>query len=267
MKNLNLKESNVNEMDNNTLSYDETIMDDSFCKSFDEILYNDFESKLENFEQIDEEDEIDSDLENVDLNGLPVPLEQAAMDYKNGELEAFDYIYSHYKPKLERLSYRQKDEDLVQELSIVLLNAVQTFDINGNAKFNTYFWKCARNHMGTLNIRKSAKKRTCSQGVISMQQSFSSNETEVEYGTFIEDKVSTQCYQDSLFNIILEENIFPFLKSSEITAIKLLLQGYTLEEIGKQLGGITAPAVHVKLKRLSNKKEVGKQLRELYNAM
>ena len=236
-------------------------------ETFDEILYKDFESKLNELQDDDMDFDEYDDVDNLVFSDLPIPLERAVLDYRDGELEAFDYIYNHYKPKLERLSMRQGDEDLQQELSIVLLKATQTFNENGNAKFNTYFWKCARNHMGTLKIRKSAKKRTCEQGTISMQQSYSSDESEVEYGAFIEDKNTSQAYQESLFNVVLEENIFPHLKSSEITAIKLLFQGYTLEEIGKELGGISAPAVHVKLKRLSSKEEIGKQVRELYNVI
>ena len=43
----------------------------------------------------------------------------------------------------------------------------------------------------------------------------------------------------------------------------MLLNGYTLEEIGSALGGITAPAVHIKFRRLKDKKIVGKHLYQL----
>ena len=104
-----------------------------------------------------------------------------------------------YRPKLERLSYRKNDEDLVQELSIILLKAIDTYDKTAGAKFNTYFWKCARNHIGTLNIRKSAKKRTAEFGEVSFQQSVSVKDSETEVGDFVEDKESTLDYDDSIF--------------------------------------------------------------------
>lgn len=234
------------------------------CRSLEEIIYDDFEDKLSNEDALeDEEDEVV--LNNIDLSGLPITLEDAVADFQSGEKEAFEYIYNHYKPKLERLSYRQNDEDLVQELSIVLMRAVETFNNGCGAKFNTYFWKCARNHMGTLNIRKSAKKRTAEFGTVSMQQSFNTKDSDVELGAFIEDKNGELNYEKRNFHMVLEENIYPYLKESEVKAIKMLLDGYTLEEIGEALGGITAPAIHVKFRRLAEKKIVGKQLRFLHD--
>lgn len=238
--------------------------DDELLKTFDEIIYDDFEKKL----LTQDDDAIEEELVNdIDLSKLPVSLEQAVADYQEGTDEAFDYLYDYYKPKLERLSYRKNDEELVQELGIVLLRAIQTFDDSCGAKFNTYFWKCARNHMGTLNIRKRAKKRTAENGIVSMQQPFSMNnskDSEAEIGSLIKDTEGELSYEKSMFHMTLEQNVFPYLKENEITAIKMLLDGYTLEEIGQQLGGITAPAVHVKFRRLAEKKHVGKQLRLLY---
>lgn len=240
--------------------------------TIDERIYNSFENKLN-----DQDSELDNEeIEDVAVaipfvNGFQVPLEDAVQDYqdfekgKGGTQDAFDFIYDHYKPKLERLAWRKNDEDLAQELSIVLLRAIQTFDINGGAKFNTYYWKCARNHIGTLNIRKNAKKRTAEYGVISMQQSFNTKDSEVEFGTFVEDKDAETVYEQKMFRMILESNVYPYLKKNEVTAVKMLLDGYTLEEIGFALGGITAPAVHVKFKRLAVKKHVGKQLRYLFS--
>jgi RNA polymerase sigma factor (sigma-70 family) len=250
----------------NDIEVDETLEiednDDEFIQSVDEIIYNDFEKKLELQEQELEDIMKDEDIQFT--GGLQIPLEDAVQDFQAGEQTAFDYIFNHYKPKLERLAWRKNDEDLIQELSIVLLRAIQTFDIAGGAKFNTYFWKCARNHIGTLNIRRNAKKRTAEHGVVSMQQSFNTKDSEVELGTFIEDKSVESNYEQKLFRMILEENVFPYLKDNEVKAIEMLLNGYTLEEIGQALGGITAPAVHVKFRRLAEKKHVGKQLRLLY---
>ena len=82
---------------------------------------------------------------------------------------------------------------------------------------------------------------------------------------FIEDKHSNYEFDNVLFNTFLEKNIFPILSKSELKTIQMILKGYTLEEIGEELGGLTAPAIHVKLRRLAKKPVIGKQLKELCN--
>jgi len=227
-------------------------------KSIDEILFEDFERKLA-------EDENILDIEpELPLSDTNITLEQAVQDYQSGTYEAFDFLFNYYKPIFDRVGYRHNDEDLAQELSVVLYRAALTFDIAGGAKFNTYYWKCARNHMGTLRIRKNAKKRTAEHGIVSIQQSFNTKDSEVEIGAFIEDPDCDKSYNNRIFQLVLEEKVYPFLKDDEIKAVKMIMNGFTLEEIGKQLGGITAPAVHVKFRRLANKKNVGKQLQELH---
>lgn len=226
----------------------------------DEAILGDFEQR---FAMKDK----DIDEEAVEVNSEDqMKLETAVREYQNGISESFDYIYGFYRPKLERLGYRKNDEDIVQELSIVLLKAIETYDKSAGAKFNTYFWKCARNHIGTLNIRKSAKKRTAEFGIVSMQQSLNTKDSEAEIGDFIEDKECAMDYDESIFKMFLAENVYEHLKENEVKAIEMLLLGYTLEEIGSALGGITAPAVHIKFRRLKDKKVVGKHLKQLFES-
>jgi DNA-directed RNA polymerase specialized sigma24 family protein len=237
--------------------FDGTDEDADTMKSIDGILFDDFERKLAEDESIiDIEPELPSDAK--------ITLEQAVQDYQVGTYEAFDYLFNYYKPIFDRVGYRHNDEDLAQELSVVLYRAALTFDINGGAKFNTYYWKCARNHMGTLRIRKNAKKRTAEHGIVSIQQSFNTKDSDVEIGAFIEDPDCDKTYNNKIFQLVLEEKVYPFLKNDEVKAMKMIMNGFTLEDIGRELGGITAPAVHVKFRRLANKKNVGKQLQELY---
>lgn len=192
-----------------------------------------------------------------------IKLEKAVKEYQDGQVEAFDKIYLYYKPKLERLGYRCNDDDIAQELGIKLIEAVATYKFDSGVRFNTYFWKCAKNHIGTLNIRKNAKKRTAEFGTVSMQQIVATKDSEMSLADFIEDEQAKENFDDTLFDIFLNDSVYCHLKESERQAIKLLIAGYTLEEIGKKLGGITAPAIYIKLKRLKNKKNVGKQLEQL----
>ena len=131
----------------------------------------------------------------------------------------------------------------------------------------TYYWKCANNHLVILNIRKNAKKRQSDNNTISLSKTVSNSDNETNMESFIEDKNSNVEFNNILFNTFLEKNIFPKLNESEVKTINMLLEGYTLEEIGEELGGLTAPAIHVKLRRLANKPVVGKQLKELCNYM
>jgi RNA polymerase sigma factor (sigma-70 family) len=196
-------------------------------------------------------------------NNSDIKLEQAVKDYRNGCEEAFNYIFKYYKPKLERLAYRKNDDELSQELLIVLHKAVNTYDNSMRAKFNTYFWKCAQNHMGVLKIKRNAKKRTAKYGEVSMNKKFDTGDGKIGYERFISDDTIKLDYKKATFYSILEEKIYPYLKESEKETINLYLEGLTLEEIGEELG-ITAPAVHVKLRRMADKKRIGKFLKSLF---
>jgi RNA polymerase sigma factor (sigma-70 family) len=256
-------------------------VEENALNNFDEVVYEDFEEKFEAaddlLEDIEEQDVIQNNfVESImKYQSYIKPIELAKENgdnenysiFKERQDEAFEEVFKHYKPILVRLGSRRNDEDLTAELNAVLIKAMETFDNTCGAKFNTYFWKCARNHMGTLSIRKNAKKRTAEHGIVSIQQTMvakSSKDSEVELVNFIEDESLIANYEERIFRLTLSEKIYPYLKDDEITAIEMLLDGYTLEEIGHQLDNITAPAVHIKLKRLADKKTVGKQLKQIF---
>lgn len=246
--------------------------------AIDEILFKDFQERLE------EEDE---DLfENDEVSNLS--LEQAVYDYqKNKITEAFDYIFEHYKPILDRLANRKNDEDLSQELSEVLWNAVQRFDALAGVKFNTFFWTCAQNHMGTQKIRRNAQKRsgakkvevtainpetgleetvieTIKTKVVSLQATLNSKDSETEIGSFVESTTFKNQYDESELDICLRQlHNAGLIKHKEMKAIQMIRDGATLAEIGQELDGVTAPAIHVMLRRLGHKNQVRKQLLEI----
>ena len=194
-------------------------------------------------------------------------IEYKILQYQQGKESMFDEIFNKYKSKLERVSNRKGNKELFGELIEVLWIAVKTFKVEYGVKFNTYYWKCANNHLGILNIRKNAKKRQSDNNTISLSKTVSNSDNETNMESFIEDKNSNVEFNNILFNTFLEKNIFPKLNESEVKTINMLLEGYTLEEIGEELGGLTAPAILVKLRRLANKPVVGKQLKELCNYM
>lgn len=250
----------------------------SKLNTLDEIIFEDFKNNLES--------------ENLDLNDVKAEtgkahLEQAVYDYLNGEESAFDYIHEHYRPVLERLAWRKNDEDIAQELSIVLYHAVQKFDVLAGVKFNTFFWTCAQNHIGTQNIRKNAQKRSGAKKisktvineitgeeevveevvktkVVSLQTTLKNKDSETEVSNFVESEFAKADYKKANLSIALDELLRAGLISQdEKIAIEMVSNDATLVEIGEKLGNITAPAVHVKLRRLGKRKAVAPLLREI----
>ncbi|AEO93559.1 gp300 [Bacillus phage G] len=240
-------------------------------ETLDQVLFEDFQKNLK-------EEEIEFDKAVEETSKLEV--EQAVYDYLNGENGAFDFIHNHYRPILERLAYRKGDDELAQELSIVLYHAVLKYDILADVKFNTFFWTCARNHIGTQNIRKNAQKRSGAKKmevtrvnpetgeeetvvevvktkVISLQSTVKNKDAETELGNFVESDYTKLDYKklnlELSLNQIKEAGI---INKKEMTAIRMVIEGATLIEIGEALGNITAPAVHVMLRRLGKKDRV-----------
>lgn len=248
-------------------------------ESIDNILFKDFQKRLEQLDLEDEDMDIDSSEQ--------LTLENAVRDFQNGESEAFDYIFGQYKPKLDRLAYRKNDDELAQELSIVLMHAVERFDATANVKFNTFFWTCAQNHMGTQKIRKNAQKRSGAKKVevtainpetgleetfveivktkvVSLQATMNAKDSEVEVGAFIESTSFKNQFDDSELMICLRElHETGQIKEKEMKAIMMIMDGSTLAEVGQELGGVTAPAIHVMLRRLGQRKGVQKHLLEI----
>ena len=202
---------------------------------------------------------------NIAKEGL---LEEYVIRYQNGELNLFNYIYYFYIPKFERVAYRSHNEDLIQELSIALLRAVKSYKNNNKAKFNTYFWRIARNHMGTLWIRDSAQKRKTSMQLVSfnapVNNSLISGDAQLELSEIVPDESVDREFTNADFRVFMEQQIFEHLSESDRDAINYYLEGYTLDEIGKKLDNVSAPAVYIKLKRLKDKKNIGEKIVNWY---
>lgn len=184
-------------------------------------------------------------------------LEDAVAAYQAGDDCAFDILYTEYRPKFERVAARMNDDDAVQELSIALIKAAGAYKPNAGTKFNTYFWTVAKKHMGTVNIFNHAKKRHSEHGVVSLNKQVSflndSNVSGLELQDCIEDETIEAKADESLFRVFLEKDIFPKLKADEAKAIDMLLDGYTLAQIGEACGHVSAPAIHTKIRGLRNK--------------
>jgi hypothetical protein len=211
-----------------------------------------------------------------------IDLEKEVYSYQTKNCsDSFDRLYNHFKPHFERISFQKQDEDLRQELSEVLWNAALKYRFDVNVKFKTFFWTCVHNHIGTKKIRQNAKKRSGKTTVfvktyndetgifeqkeqvivlnnVSLNAKIKTEEDSgAELGSFIESEMTKQDYNSCDFDICLKYVLAsPELKSEEKTAITMFLQGYTLRDIGKKLGGLTPAAIHFMIRRLGEKKVV-----------
>lgn len=242
----------------------------------DDVLFNDFKEKLgeekidlEDFEDFFDENEEDIDIFNdnkkSDKNTMPkISLEQAVEDFADGISDAFDFIYSHYKPILTRWGKRYNNEELgIELLDIVLLSAVKTFNCNAGAKFNTYFWTCAQNYVNCHRKKNDAQKRAHNKNMASLNEKrmYKGDSTEMELEKVIEDKSSTEDSQSNEL-ILSIKSLEDCLKETEISILLKLIDNYTLQEIGDDLG-VTAAAICMSLKRIAKKPVAAKKLKEI----
>jgi RNA polymerase sigma factor (sigma-70 family) len=248
---------------NNYKETNETMVDIDVDASADEKIGTDGDTpeKSDLYNDIPGSKEIAKAIEcanekNVDIKNSHI-LEDAVAAYQSGDDTAFDILYKEYRPKFERFAIRMKDDDAVQELSIALIKAADAYKPNAGTKFNTYFWTVAKKHIGTVNIFNHAKKRYSEHGIVSLNKKVSdftdSGSSDIELGDCIKDESIESKADESLFRVFLENDIFPKLKKDEAKAINMLLDGYTLAQIGEACGHISAPAIHTKIRSLRNK--------------
>lgn len=252
-------------------------IEDLKTNQVDDMLFDDFKNKLkedeiefDDFDIFEDEEENENaelsiNVENVDDCEIPkITLEQAVEDFSFGIEDAFDYVYSHYKPILNRWGKRYNNEELgIELLDIVLLAAVKAFDGNAGVKFNTYFWTCAQNYVTCYRKKNDAQKRAHNKNMASLNEKrmYKGDSTEMELEKIIEDKSSTE---DSHANelVLSIKSLDDCLKEREISILLKLIDNYTLQEIGDDLG-VTAAAVCMSLKRIAKKPVVAKKLKEI----
>ena len=122
--------------------------------------------------------------------------------------------------------------------------------------------------MGTLWIRDSAQKRKTSMQLVSfnapVNNSLISGDAQLELSEIVPDESVDREFTNADFRVFMEQQIFEHLSESDRDAINYYLEGYTLDEIGKKLDNVSAPAVYIKLKRLKDKKYIGEKIINWY---
>lgn len=184
---------------------------------------------------------------------------------KTRDEKVFNKIYDRYKDFIKSKSIKNTiNINYMSELNLALYNAVLTFDVDNktNASFTTYFMKCAENQVRMVNNSFNAQKRKANKNTISMQTKNQYLDTETTLEDIIEDSHSKETFNNVDFKVALK-TLLKKLKLDDQKAIQLIIQGFTLKEIGQMLGNITASAVCSKLKRLKNKKIIQPELQSL----
>lgn len=183
----------------------------------------------------------------VDVNVVPT-LEEAATDFQYGCKEAFDYLYRYYEGKMHYNAAKYADEDVVQELSMVLLRCARRYRTGGSASFNTFFWGCAQNHLGMYTEKKKAKKRCPDGGVASLNVRLASD-GDAELEDMVVDTTNEQTFDEATFRSMLETQLFPFIDVKDRFIITKLCAGVSVASIS-QLMGISTPGVYNRIKKM-----------------
>ena len=194
--------------------------------------------------------EADHEMPPVKVNLNPVPtLEEAADDYQYGSQAAFNYIYRYYEGKLQYNAARYADEDVMQELSMVLMRCARKYRAGGSASFNTFFWGCAQNHLGMYQDRKNARKRCPESGAVISLNVKADDEKSIELMDTVADPTSGMDMDAKLFWIDLRQNLFPYISKRDQFIVTKLCLGVPVSRISKQLH-ISMPGVYNRIKHL-----------------
>ena len=194
--------------------------------------------------------EVDHDVPpvEVDVNVVPT-LEEAASDFQYGCKEAFDYLYRYYEGKMRYNANRYADEDVVQELSMVLLRCARRYRTGGSASFNTFFWGCAQNHLGMYTEKKRAKKRCPEEGVVSLNVVVNGECDGPELEDMVTDETHERDFDEATFKSMLETQLFPHLDPRDRFIITKICAGVSVANISRMLG-ISAPGVYNRIKKM-----------------
>ena len=173
-------------------------------------------------------------------------LDQLVLQYQKNPIdENFELIYNIYKQKFNSIAFYMQDEDIYQELSIALYNAVISFNKDHITKFNTYFWRCAKNYLGILKIHSQAKKRNSGQ-LIYLDQPIVNNE--YSYLDLVEDYSIQNKLDDILLDLFLEQALCKVPELNRNIFI-MYIHGYTLTDI-QQILHVPIASVFLKIKKI-----------------
>ena len=150
-------------------------------------------------------------------------------------------------------------EDL---LDFVLFNAVTKFSSDRNTQFDTFFWKCANNHVKREIVTENTKKRAGRKNDISLNKTVSyKDEVDLELGALLKDLTCEEEFELEELKMSIN-NLHYCLKDTEANIILKLIDNYTIKDISEEMG-ITSSGVCMVLKRLGKKINVKEELKNM----
>lgn len=194
-------------------------------------------------------------------NHLDDVIEQAVVDFKNTKCDKyFNIIYNKYSNIIKKWSVRSaySNNDVAEDLysdimGVVLLNAINTWEPNGTAKFNTYLWTCIKFHMCTRKNKMNAFKRTADNTSVSINDTNSYNK-DGDKMTLEGILVGQDDIVDSNIEIINVIDNLRTISDRNKKILKMIVHGYRYEDISKEVG-ITGAAAKLFLKRFGKTAE------------
>lgn len=170
--------------------------------------------------------------------------EEVAKKYRNGEVEAMDYLLQKYSPLVKKeirtLYLIGADaEDLIQEGMIGLFKAIQSYDIENtqNASFFTYAKRCIDSQIYSAIKSSNRKKHSPLNTYISFYSKTNEGNTELIENLEASDNSNPEHLILVQENVTFMEDILEeHLSKMEKEVLHLYLEGNSYTDIGTTLG-------------------------------
>lgn len=166
----------------------------------------------------------------------------------------FEQVLKCYQAKFKYTSsrWKQDQEDIENQMRFVLWKALEGYDTETNASFNTFFWKCWQNYAGSIKIRKTAKKRIQEQTILPLNAKISDDQ-EDEHIEQVEDMKRKYQYDESIKKIDFYRLIEQLpMKPKERKMLQLFYETQSLKLIAEEMK-CTVSNVCICIKRMKDK--------------
>ena len=170
---------------------------------------------------------------NINVNEL-------VKEYQNGNKEVFNLIYEAEKKQIWSITksfYSYDKDDIKQTAMMGLLKAIDTFDVKGETKFNTYMYTVIRNEVYGFARKNNTKNKKYE--VISANSYADNDEDEMTIQDLIasndniEEEIIENEEQKRLYEII---DMYAEKNEMKANVVRLIIKGKKQEDIAKIVG-------------------------------
>ena len=169
-----------------------------------------------------------------------INVNELVQEYQNGNKEVFNLIYEAEKRTIWSIikTYYSYDKDDIKQTAMMgLLKAINTFDTNGGAKFNTYMYIVIKNELNMFCRKNNNKNKKYE--VISANSYADNDEDEMTIQDLItsDDNIEEEIIENEEYKR-LYEMIDMYAEKNEMKAnvIRLIVKGMRQEDISEIVG-------------------------------